>query len=187
MERINNQVSQTSNIPESEKIVKPKIEVSDKVTEIGDSQEIDLEEILGHGKEAEEDEVWDVDKRTGEIITEKIGFMTKSYYENLEQKGEAPSEAIDAVNIAKTARQILKDVGKEEGSKVVADDKDYRISLEKGKRDDGILKVTSKEKDKDIVVATKMAISFNYEDKDLRRFEEYSQQLTQDKNQEIER
>lgn len=139
---------------------------------LSDRQELAVEDTI-------EDYIWDVDK-SGEIISKTVGSATKEVYQNLEQQGKIPHGLKGAVDMTKTARQLVNNLGKQQGSAMVAENKDYKIGLEANDN----LTIISKENNLDIVVANQSEISFQYEHKDLEKFQEYSQELNKEQDKE---
>lgn len=163
----------TDKIVKSEKTIEPDL--------VEENYEIDLEELLGTENHFKTPEI--IDGKTGEMINENKGSITKGHFENLSKEGKLNDSEKGAAFIAKTAEKIANNFGKEKGYKLVADNEKYQINLEK----DGYLTVTAKDREIDILRVSKLSMTFKYEDKDLDKFKEYSQQLANSKKQDLER
>lgn len=116
------------------------------------------------------------------------GYFSREQISDLNKANQhIPRDYKNAMAMAKTANLISEKYGKKEGENLRAESKDYRITLENHQKEDQVTIVTSKRNNKSILVANNQEIYYQFSAKDVKNFQEYSQQLAQNQTQEIER
>jgi hypothetical protein len=116
------------------------------------------------------------------------GYFSREQISDLNKTNQhIPRDYKNAMGMAKTANLISEKYGKKEGENLITESKDYRITLKNPQKEDQVTIVTSKENNQRILVANNQEIYYQFSTKDLKKFQEYSQQLAQNQTPEIER
>lgn len=96
--------------------------------QIYNTDDLETQNILKEQENFYEDIDYGVDK-SGEIIDRKIGYIKKSYYDNLDNKEKSLGNITkNALNIAKTSQEILQNLGEKQGDQITANVDDYQIN-----------------------------------------------------------
>lgn len=115
------------------------------------------------------------------------GYFSRERISDLNQANQhIPRDYKNAMGMAKTANLISEKYGKKERENLITESKDYRITLKNPQKENQVTIVTSKENNQRILVANNQEIYYQFSAKDLKNFQEYSQQLAQNQTPEIE-
>lgn len=130
----------------------------------------------------------------------KGSFTYGEWSEIRDEKKEIPNDYQNAMNIANTAYKIAHRYGKSEGKNLVAEGKDYRITIDNYKANEEIapeISVISKENNQPILevkhyiynaLSEEKDERFNYQfsAQDVKNFKKIAQELERDLDQELE-